>query len=138
LVSGASHKERPVTLTVLCILSFIGSGLAFFTYSMVTFSYQEFMTALQEIQFDLPQVELIRHASKGFFISGMLLQGSSLLGVSLIWRLHKAGFHFYTMSQLLIPFHPWLFLKMDGFPFFSLLISVIFIFLYSLHLKYLS
>jgi len=131
-------KKRPVTLTVLCILSFIGSGLAFFTYTMITFSYNEFMIALDDTVFDMPQIELIRNANKGFFISGMFLYGASLLGVILMWRMWKAGFHFYTIAQLLVAFHPWLFLKMDNFPFLSLITSVIFILLYGYHLKYMN
>jgi hypothetical protein len=127
-----------VFLTVLCILSFIGSGLAFFTYSMITLSYSDFMIALNESEFDMPQVEIIRQATKGFFVSGMLLYSGSLIGVSLMWRLRKSGFHFYTISQLLIALHPWIFLELEDFPFLSLLASAIFILLYGYHLRYMT
>jgi hypothetical protein len=122
----------------LCVLSFIGSGLAFFTYTMVSVSYEEFMVALQEADFQMPQMDLILGASKGFFISGLILYGASLTGALLMWRLRKIGFHFYTMSQLLIAIHPWLFLDMGPFPVLSLLFSVVFIILYGLHLKYMN
>jgi hypothetical protein len=135
---GTSNNKRPTTLTVLCIISFIGSGLAFFTYSMVSLSYDEFMTALEDAEFNIPQFEIIRQATKGFFISGMLLYAGSLIGVSLMWRLKKAGFHFYTVSQLLIAIHPWAFLKLDNFPLLSVMASVIFILLYGYHLKYMN
>jgi hypothetical protein len=135
---GASHRKRPATLTVLCIISFIGSGLAFFTYSMISLSYSEFMSALSETEFNMPQFELIRQASKGFFVSGMLLYAGSLAGISLMWRLKKAGFHFYTISQLLIAIQPWVFLKLDNFPLLSVMASVIFIFLYAYHLRYMN
>jgi hypothetical protein len=130
-------NKRPLTLTVLCIISFIGSGLAFFTYSLIALSYEEFMAALSEAEFSMPQVDLIMSAKRGFFVSGMFLYGSSLLGVSLMWRLKKAGFHFYAMAQVLIAFHPWLFLELEYFPFLSLLASAIFILLYAYHFKYL-
>ena len=135
---GASHRNRPVTLTVLCILSFLGSGLAFFTYSMISFSYEEFMLALQETGFDVPQVEIIRQASKGFFVSGTILYATSLVGVMLMWRLRKAGFHFYAAAQVLVALHPWIFLKMESFPLLSLMASAIFILLYAYHLRYMN
>lgn len=127
-----------MTLTLLCVLSYIGSGLAFFTYTMVAFSYDEFMRALAEADFQMPQIDLILSASRGFFISGLFLYGASLLGVGLMWRMKKAGFHFYAMSQLLISIHPWIFLDTGPFPFMSVLLSAIFILLYGLHLKQMS
>jgi hypothetical protein len=136
LEPGTANKVRPATLTALCVLSFLGSGLAFFTYTMVALSYEEFMVALREADLQMPQIDLILGASKGFFISGLFLYGASVIGVSLMWRMRKIGFHFYTMSQLLVAFHPWLFLDMGPFPVLSLLISIIFILLYGLHLKY--
>ena len=98
----------------------------------------EFMTALNETEINMPQIEIIRQASKGFFISGMILYGISLLGVSLMRRLKKAGFHIYTGAQVLIAFQPWLFLNTGGFPLLSLMASAIFIILYGVHLKYMT
>ncbi len=138
MVEEPPKISRPATLTVLCIISFIGSGLAFFTYSMVAMSYSEFMTAIDRANLDMPQIELIRNASKGFFISGAFLYGASLIGVYLMWKLKKPGFHFYTASQVLIAFQPWLFLHLEVFPYLSLISSGIFILLYSYHMKYLS
>jgi hypothetical protein len=135
---GINHRKRPVTLTALCILSFIGSGLAFFTYFTISFSYNEFMKAMGETEFEMPQMEIIQQASRGFFVSGMMLYAGSLIGVSLMWRLRRSGFHFYTISQLLIALQPWVFLKLDNFPFLSLATSVIFILLYGYHLKYMK
>lgn len=120
------------------MLSFIGSGLAFFTYTLVSMSYEEFMAALAEADIQMPQIELILGASKGFFVSGLFLYGASLLGATLMWRMKKIGFHFYAMSQLLVSIHPWVFLDTGAFPVISLLFSAIFIFLYGLHLKYMS
>lgn len=123
---------------MLCIISFIGSGLAFFTYTMISLSYYEFMTALEEMEFNMPEMEVLKQASKGFFISGSFLFGASLIGVWQMWKLRKSGFHFYTMAQVLISLQPWLFLKLENFPLVSVLTSVIFILLYGMHWKFLN
>ena len=96
------------------------------------------MTALKDTEINFPQIELIRQASKGFFVSGMVLYGISFFGVILMWRLHKIGFHFYAGSQVLIALQPWIFLELGGFPLLSLMASGIFIILYGFHLKYMN
>lgn len=130
--------KRPSLLTVLCILSFIGSGAGLFTYSVVSFSYQEFMAALDEVQLDLPGMELIRTASKGFFISGTLLFAASFYGVLKMWKMKKVGFHFYTIAQVLLVIHPLMYLDAQGFPWMQLILTFSFILLYGLHLKNMS
>lgn len=123
---------------MLCILSFIGSGLAFFTYFTIALSFDEFMLAISDAQFDMPQVDIIRQANKGFFVGGMVLYGASLTGVLMMWRLRRAGFHFYAAAQVLIALQPWVFLKLENFPVLSLMASVIFILLYMYHLKFMN
>lgn len=105
---------------------------------MVALSYEEFMAALKETDFGFPQMELILEAKRRFFISGMVVYGASLLGVLLMWRLRKAGFHFYAMAQVLVALHPYLFLNSGQFPVLSLIISGLFITLYAMHLKFMS
>ena len=130
--------KRPDLLTALCIITFIGSGLGLFTYLLVTLSYDEFMNALQDVTLDLPGIDLIKNANKGFFIAGTVLFGASLFGALQMWKLKKAGFHFYVTAQVLLVLHPALFLKAPGIPYFQILFTLIFILLYGLHLKNMS
>lgn len=136
--SGLSKElpKRPDLLKVLCILSFIGSGLAFFTYTVISISFREFQIALEDLQLDLPQIDLIKNAGRGFYVSGLILYGSSLFGAIQMWKLRKAGFHFYTMAQALLLAHPYIFLGMEGFPWLPLIITTAFVMLYARNLKY--
>jgi len=134
----ARKAKRPDLLTALCIMTFIGSGLGFLTYFLVTMSFDEFMNALQDVTIDLPGIDLIRNANKGFFLAGTVLFGASLYGAFQMWKLRKTGFHFYVTAQVLLVLHPVLFLKSPGIPYFQILFTLIFIILYGLHLKNMS
>jgi hypothetical protein len=128
-------RKRPELLSVLCILTFIGSGLAFFTYTVVSFSYEEFMSAMQEIDLNLPGIAELKTANRGFFIIGMILYGASLFGATRMWKMKKSGFHFYTMAQVLLLIQPYVYLKIQGFPVVQFLLSAIFIGLYAMNLN---
>ncbi len=136
--SEVPGKKRPQLLTFLCILTFIGSGLAFLTYIIVSFSYEEFMSALQEFNRDIPGLEDLKKANHGFFIIGMILYAFSLFGATRMWRLRKSGFHFYTMAQVLLLIQPYVYLKIQGFPVIQFLLTAIFIGLYAVNLKYME
>lgn len=130
--------RRPVLLTVACILSYLGSGAGLFSYLVVSFSYQKFMSAFQEMTLDMPGFEMLREASRGFFISGMVLFLGSFTGVWLMWKLRKAGFHLYLMAQVLLLIQPYLYLDLHGFPLFQVAGTGIFLLVYGLHLKIMS
>jgi hypothetical protein len=127
--------KRPALLTAACILSFIGSGAGLFSYLLFSLSYSELLNAISESGLHFPGTEIILEASRGFFVSGTLLYAASLLGVSLMWRLRKVGFHLYVAAQLLLILHPYLYLEMPGWPYLQVIFTGIFIFIYSLHLK---
>ena len=103
-------KQRPTLLTVICILSFLGSGLSGATLFMVYGSYEEIAPMLKELSSGIPGMELFARATKNFFLTGAVLNFFSFIGINLMWRMRKAGFHFYTGAQVLILFLPFLIL----------------------------
>jgi hypothetical protein len=129
--------KRPVLLTVLCSLTFLGSGLNIASGLMIALFIEPFRVVLGNIEktFDLPGMEILKAATPGFFFSTALFYALSLTGAILMWKLKKAGFHFYTIAQILLILAPMYFLKMPGPSLLDIILSDIFIILYSLHLK---
>ncbi len=127
--------KRPILLTILCILSFIGSGLSGVSLFMVYASYEEIAPMLKEMSSGFPGMELLLSAPKSFFLAGAVLNFFSFIGVSLLWRLRKAGFHFYTGAQILILFIPLIYIQDYPLPILDGLIAVLFIGLYALQYK---
>jgi hypothetical protein len=128
---------RTQTLTILCILSFIGSGISilgalsyilFFDYCLNLFS--SYNTQFFRILHDSLAI-----LSPGYFFVELVFTLASLAGVFLMWKLRKVGFHIYTLANILILSLP-LFFKVGGFDYPDLLIVTgPFIVLYALQLK---
>ncbi len=129
------QPQRPSWLTFLCVLSFIGSGLTGFSFLLIYLSYDEAIPMIREFGNLIPGVELLATAGRGFFLTGFILYFLSFFGVSLIWRMRKAGFHFYAASQLMALFLPVIYIKGFPFQFSEAIVTGLFIFFYSRFLK---
>jgi hypothetical protein len=127
--------KRPEILTLLCILSFIGSGLAGFSNLLVFLSYDQMGEIIKDFSKDFPDLEKLLTASKKFFLAGFILYSLSLIGALGMWKLRKAGFHFYTGSQLFILFLPIVFIPSLPFSFAGLFLTIGFIAAYATQLK---
>lgn len=131
-------QKRPDLLTVLCVLTFIGSGLSFFSYLMFSMSFDSISEALYESEIDFPGIDVMLNTPISFYYSGTLLFGVSFYGAIKMWNLKKAGFHLYTASQILLLILQTIYLSQFGFPFLSVFITAIFVLLYTKNLKYMS
>ncbi len=134
--------KRPDGLTILCVLSFIGSGLAFISNFMVFMifpSIPEIMDSDEFIQMPNLEPELLLEfltsAGRSYFLIGSLLYLLSFVGVFLMWKLRKKGIHFYAMAQIALLIIPLIFISTELSALPSLLITVLFILLYSRFLK---
>lgn len=131
------ESKRPLLLTVLCILTFIGSGLNIFSSLFIGFFFEQFVSVALEIaeKFNLPGVEAITQAPRAFFYSSALFYIGSLAGAVLMWNLKKVGFHMYTVSQILLIIAPMYFMKLQGPSLLDVILSALFVILYSIHLR---
>ena len=157
-------KKRPTFITVLCILSLIGSGgfgLLQPLYQFVTFekSYPE---KIDQIEKGLEQMEDAGMDS-GFLYdmtvnSMVVLEKTkenlvpmtaanvafallSLLGIFLMFRLKKNGFYLYSVVNLFWMLVPVYFIGMEvGMMMlgFGALITILFIILYAVNLKHME
>ncbi len=131
-------KKRPDLLTILCILTFIGSGLAAFSNLFIFLSFDEVSNILEDFDMDFPEFDMIMSGGKKFFITGFILYTLSLAGAMQMWKLKKIGFHLYTAAQIFILLLPLVMIENFQFSFFGLLITAAFIFAYASNLKHMS
>lgn len=129
--------KRPTLLTVICILTFIGSGMNLFSSLVIAGFYETFVQMAQEfaVKFNIPGMDILSEASPLFFLVSAILYAGSLAGAILMMNLRKAGFHIYTICQILLIIAPMYFLHQRSPGLADLMFSGIFILLYGIHLK---
>jgi hypothetical protein len=122
---AAQKLTRPVFLTILCILSFVGIALSLFNYINSYFSYKA-MKALY---------------AESFLATG-IFELVILAGVLLMWKLKKSGFYIYIIGQvvsLIFPFATGTVETVMGLLTLPVLIlAAVFIVLYYRQLRYMS
>lgn len=129
--------KRPRLLSVLCVLTFLGSGLNVLSSLSIIVLHETFQTILQQLieQFDLPGMDILIQAPKEFFLVSAVLYAGSFSGAVLMWQLRKIGFHVYTISQILLLIAPLYFLKLPGPSVVDLFLTGFFVILYSTQLR---
>jgi hypothetical protein len=132
------RNKRPELLRILCILSFIGSGLSAFSNLVIYLSFDQLDLITDELVTTFPALSKILSGGKGFFISGFVLYSISLFGVVKMWNLKKIGFHFYTGAQIFILILPVITLEAFQVPILSILLTLAFVIAYSSQLKFMT
>lgn len=130
--------KRPQLLTVIAILSFIGSGVSFLSYVMMGLSYDTVLSVIQTQLSELyPQVyiDFIQQAGRLFFVVGAIAYAGSLYGVYKMWMLQKVGLHYYAVSQFIILLLPLIFVSRQLSILPGLLITLLFVLLYDRSFK---
>ena len=149
-------KKRPEMLTVLCILSFINAvwnGLSnlisFVFYDMFQSVFNQ-MSEGEGMFEDMAEqmgdswemmVEALAMAfsiSRGYYFFEMVLYIASFVGVMMMWKLQKRGFHVYTIVQILMLIATSVFVTSKiggGFPFGPIFWTALFVFMYYPHYK---
>ncbi len=125
-----SQEKRPKILTILCILSFIGSGMGMIAYLFYRLMFNEVETMIEEGQFAFPGIEILMSGGNKYFLMGSLLYLISFAGVLFMWKMRAIGFHLYTAAQILMLILPFLALENYPVPFVDFIITLIFILLY--------
>ena len=102
---------------------------------MVFASFEEIAPMLQELSSVIPGMELFARATKNFFLAGAVLNLFSYIGINLMWRMKKAGFHFYTGAQVLLLLLPMIYIQDYPLPLLDGIITALFIGLYAKHYR---
>ncbi len=130
----------PRMLKILCILTFVWSGLNLFL-SLFTFAFFEQLkpSVLQAAEtFNIPEFKMILDIPPVYFLVSVFIYAGSIFGAFRMFHLKRDGFHFYTIAQILLILSPMFFFKMNSPSIPELFISAIFILLYSRNLKILQ
>jgi len=130
--------QRPVFLTILCILTFISAGMGGLS-ALTTPLFADMMVDLVNASplFDetmKPQIIQMLKAGWGYYISTFILAACSFTGAVFMWNMRKIGFHFYAMANLGLLFIPTLFLGVTA-GIENVLSSLLFIGMYAIYLK---
>jgi hypothetical protein len=139
------EHNRPELLKILCILTFIGSGLSllsnsimFMTIDIIREYYKNGMFDFLAEDMDIGVLEILFSINASYFIFQAALFSLTIYGTYLMWNLKKYGFHIYAIAQILLLILPQVFLPSLPFPTFELIVSLIFITLYAKNLQYMS
>ena len=132
---------RPRRLTILCILTFVFSGLGVVSSILTPLLSNEMIYFLKESPNydDALFSESIRVIQSGwtYYLPTSILAFGSLMGAVFMWKLKKVGFHLYAISNLSLLFIPTLIL---GIPlsWSAIFVTVGFIGLYGINFKLLK
>ncbi|NQU88269.1 MAG: hypothetical protein HQ541_21185 [Mariniphaga sp.] len=122
---------RPQLLSAFCILTFIGSGIAFLGYFLASLFFEK--TEVLIIKYS--SWHSVESISPLFFTILMALHCISLVGAIRIWKFHRDGFFIYSTVQLFILFFPTLWIGWTAFSVTNAIFTAIFILGYLFHLK---
>lgn len=129
-----------VLLKILCVITFIGSGLGLLSYGIIGLLHDFFSSNLTLIPDEQNRelIQMLLSAGRMFFFLSTLLYGVSFAGAYFLWRMKKIGFHLYTASQLLLLILPLAFIKGFPMPGTNIFLTILFIWGYSGFLKFMK
>lgn len=133
--------KRPRSLSTLCILTFIFTGLGSLS-SIITPITADGVRELIVSSPDYDEVAMseslrVIQAGWSYYLTTLLFTLGSMAGAILMWRLKKIGFHFYAFSNLAMLFLPMLFLDIT-ISWYAIFFTMSFICFYAFHLKFMK
>ena len=120
------------TLHVLLVISFVNTGIYLFS-ELVSGLTLPLMAQYYEAHPDLfpdqwnIMLERVLRIPQWYYLLSALLDVASVVGLVLMWRLRKNGFHCYTLSKLLLMLMPMLFLDRSYVGLGNMMLAVLFI-----------
>ena len=137
-------------LLVLCILTIINNGFSILSGMMYYVLYNKLPAMLETFSETMSEkmleingnenifeeaVNLIINTPRIYYLLLVLVAVLAIVGAVYMLKLKKLGFHFYIVSQILVLALPMIFISVKSFSFGGFVISALFVYLYSKHLK---
>lgn len=150
------QPKRPEMLTVLCVLSFINAvfngisnffSFAFYDMFQNTFKqmsegegmFEEMAEQMGDSWEVMTEASMVAFSvGRGYYFLETALFVASFIGVLMMWRLQKKGFHVYAIAQILMLIATSVFVTSKvggGFPFGAVLWTAFFILMYYSYYK---
>lgn len=129
-----NNGQRPVFLTVVCILSFVGIGLAVIGYITALAGMGVASSAISNAMAKAgtsmvaPSVGL----TWAYIIVGFICVIVQLMGVIKMWKLQKKGFMLYTVAAVVSVIMSFIY---SGFSFAGVIFPAAFVAMYYANLK---
>lgn len=130
------------SLRIVLVFTFIGSGLMLINNLMMGLSLPMLNELNDAGSFDklLPEIyttafEMALAMPQAYYLICAVLNALSFLGALMMWEPRKNGFHFYTMSQLLIIVTGIVFLGRQGVQVGDIMLTALFVFYYYVTLR---
>lgn len=129
--------KRPTLLTVLCILTWISSGLGALAYLILVVAG----AAMADVLGKIPGVGAMVTSGMIFLVLALLACVAKIVGAAQMWKMKKMGFYFYAIGELVLFVSGFMVVKDipaeqgGGFPVMGLVFSGVFIALYGMNLK---
>ncbi|MBO4599749.1 MAG: hypothetical protein J5641_03315 [Bacteroidales bacterium] len=144
--SQQRYKASLRTLHILLILSFVYTGMWFLCHSMLGLTGPDARTTMVEVYQTLAEknetyssfalmCEQLFAVPQWYYIICALLDAISFLGMLLMWRIRKNGFHCYALAKLLLMLLPLLFLDRSYVGIGDMMLAVLFIVYYFFLMK---
>ena len=128
-------NKRPTLVSVLCILSFIGSGLGVLFSLLGVIGVGALASFLENVPgLGDALAGSDAGAGIGLIVMNLILNAGTLFGAIMMWKMKKLGFWIYAGSYLLQFILPMI-LFSGRFSIFGLIIMAAFIVLYGINLK---
>ena len=164
-IDNINNNERPKSLKVLCILSFVNLGISFLgilsQFLSGPASKKDMLLQKAEMSKNIEQLETLNadyavdaihkliamaeSLNSSFYAVTVVTLISSIIGlfgVLKMWNGTKIGFHFYIIYSLITVGQVYLFVSPTSIPSFvviwNLLIAGLFVFLYSRNLNWMK
>lgn len=137
------YLARKRSLRIVLVLSFIGSGVSFFSYMMMSIAFPTFQAIYNAGGMTFPSemtvfVEQLMETPRSFFVCSALLYAMSLGGLALMWNIRKNGFHMYTLAQLLLLLVTVLFLGRERLALGDIMLTLLFVVYYYIAMRQLD
>jgi len=123
---GYIIKKRPTFLTVLCILTFIGSGLGLL-FGLLAIVAAGAIAGLLE---SIPGMSQLNGDGMMLIVISAALSAASLFGAIMMWKMKKMGFYIYAAAQIAM--------IAVSFSVMGLIFSLLFLVLYFLNFKHME
>ena len=102
----------------------------------VAVNYEASMEALRIFYGDMPEANFMLQAPRDFFVISTFLMMASVAGALLMWNLRKAGFHLYTVAQLIYLILPFIYFYGQTNPMLNIILTALFVYLYARNLQF--
>lgn len=142
----AKYKSNARILHILLVISFVVSGYNLLSYLLMGLTLPTMRELMPNMIATMPEkyqaatlmVEKMLELPQWYFLVVALLNAVSVLGLILMWKLKKNGFHCYTLSKLVLMALPMMFLDRSFVSIGDMMLAVLFIVYYFFLLKVLG